>query len=139
MSNVPIACTLGPAAVEARREDLLGGLVRRAEERIDVPNGYRVRFTPAKDILATIASVVDLERQCCRFLRFHLTLLAFTMGATSCVGGPVGIPQSISIDHLTDHSVGATPLGDESQCELFRAGLTWIRSPATSSSCRRRS
>lgn len=34
MSNLPIVCTLGPAAVEARREDLLGGLVRRAEERI---------------------------------------------------------------------------------------------------------
>lgn len=74
MSNLPIACTLGPAAVKARREDLLGGLVRRAEERIDIPNGYRVRFTPAKDILATIASVVDLERQCCRFLRFHLMI-----------------------------------------------------------------
>ena len=74
MSNLPIACTLGPAAVKARREDLLGGLVRRAEERIDLPNGYRIRFTPATDLLSTIASVVDLERQCCRFLRFHLTV-----------------------------------------------------------------
>jgi hypothetical protein len=74
MSNLPIACTLGPAAVRARREDLLRGLVRRAEERIDLPNGYRVRFTPAKDLLSTIASVVDLERQCCRFLRFYLSV-----------------------------------------------------------------
>ena len=30
MTNLPIACTLGPAAVKARREDLLGGLVRCA-------------------------------------------------------------------------------------------------------------
>ena len=74
MSDLPIACTLGPAALKARREDLLGGLVRRAEERIDLPDGYRIRFTPANDVLSTIANVVDLERQCCRFLRFQLTV-----------------------------------------------------------------
>lgn len=60
--------------MKARREDLLGGLVRRAVERVDVPNGYRVRFDPADDILATIAKVVDIERQCCRFLTFELTI-----------------------------------------------------------------
>lgn len=72
--TLPIACTLGPAAVKARREDLLGGLVRRAAERIELPNGYRVRFEPADDLLATIAKVIDLERQCCRFLTFKVTL-----------------------------------------------------------------
>ena len=74
MTNLPIACTLGPAALKARREDLLGGLVRRAEERLDAPNGYRVRFTPAEDILATVAKVIELERQCCRFLTFQVTV-----------------------------------------------------------------
>ena len=74
MSNLPIACTLGPAALKARREDLLGSLVRRAEERLDLADGYRVRFTAADDALATIATVVDVERQCCRFLTFHVTV-----------------------------------------------------------------
>ena len=74
MSELPIACTLGPAAIKARREDLLGGLVRRAEERLDVPNGYRVRFAPNNDLLPTIASVIEVERQCCRFLRFQVTV-----------------------------------------------------------------
>jgi hypothetical protein len=74
VANLPVACTLGPAALKARREDLLGGLVRRASERIDLPNGYRVRFEPAEDILSTIARVVEIERQCCRFLRFEVTV-----------------------------------------------------------------
>jgi|SRR5712691_13146756 len=74
MSDLPIACTLGPAALKARREDLLGGLVRRAEERIDVPNGYRVRFQSEPGLLTTIARVIETERQCCRFLRFDLTV-----------------------------------------------------------------
>lgn len=74
MTNLPIACTLGPAALKARREDLLGGLVRRAVERLDVPNGYRVRFDPSEDIVSTIAKVIEVERQCCRFLTFELTI-----------------------------------------------------------------
>ena len=74
MANLPVACTLGPAALKARREDLLGGLVRRARKRVDLANGYRVRFDPAEDVLSTIAKVVEMERQCCRFLTFELTV-----------------------------------------------------------------
>jgi hypothetical protein len=74
MSNLPIVCTLGPAALKARRDDLLGGLVRRADERLDLPDGYRVRFTAAEDALATIAQVIEVERRCCRFLTFHVTV-----------------------------------------------------------------
>lgn len=74
MPEFPIACTLGPAALKARREDLLGGLVRGADERLDVPNGYRIRFAPDNDVLHRIASVVEVERQCCRFLRFQVTV-----------------------------------------------------------------
>jgi hypothetical protein len=74
MSDLPIACTLGPAALKARREDLLGGLVRQAAERIDLPSGYRVRFDAEPGVLGTIASVIETERRCCRFLRFDLTV-----------------------------------------------------------------
>lgn len=74
MPDLPIACTLGPAAVKARREDLLGGLVRRSMERVDLPNGYRVRFDPTDDVLSAIARVVEVERQCCRFLTFEVTI-----------------------------------------------------------------
>ena len=74
MSNLPIACTLGPAAVKARREDLLGGLFVRAEERLDRPDGYRLRFVPADEVLADIAKVIEVERRCCRFLTFTVTV-----------------------------------------------------------------
>lgn len=74
MTDLPVACTLGPAAQKARREDLLGGLVRRAGETIDLPNGFRVRFDPSGDILSTIAAVIDVERECCRFLTWDLTV-----------------------------------------------------------------
>src|SRR5215217_5975383 len=72
MSDLPIACTLGPAAIKARREDLLGGLVRGAQQRIELPNGYRVRFKPEPGLLRNISDVIDVERQCCRFLEFQV-------------------------------------------------------------------
>jgi hypothetical protein len=71
--DLPIACTLGPAALKARRQDLLGGLVRRADDRIDLPNGYRVRFDAKPGLLSAIAAAIETERQCCRFLRFEVT------------------------------------------------------------------
>lgn len=74
MPHLPIACTLGPATLKARREDLLGSLVRRADERLDLRHGYRVGFTAADDILPTIATVIDAERHCCRFLTFQVTV-----------------------------------------------------------------
>jgi hypothetical protein len=86
MPELPIACTLGPAAVKARREDLLGSLVRRAEERIDLPNGYRIRLAAADDTLAVVAKVIDIERQCCRFLTFDIRV--------EPAGGPIWLEFS---------------------------------------------
>jgi hypothetical protein len=74
MSDLPVACTLGPVAIKARREDLLGTLVRRAAEHIELANGYRVRFSAEPGVLRTIADAIEIERQCCRFLRFQVTV-----------------------------------------------------------------
>jgi hypothetical protein len=70
----PIACTLTPDALRARREGLLTELLRGAEQREDLPEGVRLRFRPADDTLARLARAVDAERQCCRFLRFAITV-----------------------------------------------------------------
>jgi hypothetical protein len=72
-NELPIACTLSPAALKARREQLLPGLLARADERIDLPEGVRIRFD-APDALAVIVRAIDLEQQCCRFLRFSVTI-----------------------------------------------------------------
>ena len=74
MPDLPVACTLSPAALKARREGLLNNLVGRAEQRLEVAGGCRLRFAASDDILAAIARTVDAERQCCRFLRFTVTV-----------------------------------------------------------------
>jgi hypothetical protein len=72
MSDLPIVCTLTPDTLNTRRAALLPGLFARAQVRDALPEGYRLRFAPEGDTLATIAHTVNAERQCCRFLRFEI-------------------------------------------------------------------
>lgn len=74
MTELPIVCTLTPETLKTRRAGLLPGLIARAVERLDIVEGYRIRFSPDEGVLKAIADVVDAERRCCRFLRFHITV-----------------------------------------------------------------
>ena len=70
--DLPIVCTLTPATIETRKAALLPGLVGRADSREETTAGIRLRL-PA-DALSAILETVDAERQCCRFLRFDITV-----------------------------------------------------------------
>jgi hypothetical protein len=72
MRELPIVCSLTPAALKARREGLLSNLMQRAEAHQPLADGLRLRFDAADDTLSLIARTVDGERQCCRFLRFTI-------------------------------------------------------------------
>jgi hypothetical protein len=74
MDTPPIACTLTPADLRTRRDQLLPGLLEQAEARAELPNGCRYRFAVSADRLQAITNVIDAERQCCRFFRFQVTV-----------------------------------------------------------------
>src|SRR3954447_19677830 len=74
MRDLPISCELTSTEIEARREGLLPGLLARAQERLTLSNGFRWRFAPSGDFLAAAVKTIEAERQCCRFLKFVLTV-----------------------------------------------------------------
>ena len=74
MADLPIACSLQPGELKQREADLLPGLARTAATCASIPGGYRFEFEPSVQMLSTLVGVVDAERQCCRFLRFQLTV-----------------------------------------------------------------
>jgi len=90
VADLPIACSLSPAALTARRESLLNTLAHRATARTELPNGYRLQFESGGDLLALTAQVIDAERQCCRFLQFSLTVEADEGPVTLDLTGPPG-------------------------------------------------
>ncbi len=74
MRALPIVCELTPAEIQMRRAALFPGLLVQAEERTALPNGFRWRFVASDEFLAAAAETIKAERQCCRFLRFVLTV-----------------------------------------------------------------
>lgn len=81
MSDLPIVCTLDARQRRRRSEELLRGLFAKAEDRAPLPSGYAFRFAASDGLVGSIGRVIDLERGCCAFLRFDLSV--------SAGGGPV--------------------------------------------------
>lgn len=77
MVSLPIACSLSSVELDERRAVLAALRVRcRESRRLPAGTGLLLRFDPAPGVLADLARVVELERECCRFLQFRLDVAA---------------------------------------------------------------
>ncbi|HEX7088393.1 MAG TPA: hypothetical protein VF198_18685 [Vicinamibacterales bacterium] len=90
MRDMPIACTLGPGELAAGRDGLLPGLIAKARAVEPLADGLRLQFEATGDTLSAATRVIDAERQCCRFLRFQLTVEQDGGPITLDVTGPAG-------------------------------------------------
>ncbi len=93
---LPITCTLTPEAIAARRAGLLPGLAERATTRSETSNGYTLTFAASTDVLGAIASTIDAERQCCRWLQFDLTVEPDGGPMTLTLSGPAGAREFLA-------------------------------------------
>ena len=96
METLPIACTLVPGDLAARRNELLPGVATLALERIDRPDGFAWRFEPRTDVLQAITAAINNERQCCAFLRFELTVEPGGGPVWLAVTGPAGTKELLA-------------------------------------------
>jgi len=94
IADLPVVCTLTPATIATRKAGLLPGLAARAESREETAAGMRLRF-PA-DALSAILETVDAERQCCRFLRFDITVEPDGGPIWLELAGPAGTREFLS-------------------------------------------
>jgi hypothetical protein len=74
MTDLPVACSLSAPEFRARRDVLLAGLRRDCLDQRSLANGLAMRFAPTPGQLGRITEVIELERQCCRFLEMRLTV-----------------------------------------------------------------
>lgn len=91
----PIACSLDPAALRARREGLLPGIAGQARRIELIDGGVRLQFADAA-LLTAIASMIDAERQCCRFLAFALTVTPAGGPMSLDITGPAGTQEFLT-------------------------------------------
>jgi hypothetical protein len=74
IKSLPIACTLTIPELQERRTTILQKVRRAVLEVRELEDGYAYTFPSASERLSEVAGLIDLERQCCPFLRFRLTV-----------------------------------------------------------------
>ena len=95
MSELPVACTLSPGELAARRDALQPGIAKRATSVANIASGLCFTFASESGLLAELAHVIDAERQCCPFLRFELTVESAPGEVSLKVSGPEGTQQML--------------------------------------------
>jgi hypothetical protein len=86
--DLPVICTLTPDTRATWKAALLPGLVRHAESREDTADGVRFKFSA--DTFSMLVSTVEAERQCCRFLRFDISIEPAGGSIWLSLSGPPG-------------------------------------------------
>jgi hypothetical protein len=71
---LPVACSLSEPALAQRRAGLFADLARRRQEAHWLPEGITLRYSSEQGTLALLGEFIQLESQCCPFLRFQLTV-----------------------------------------------------------------
>ena len=72
--EIPIACTLSGPEMRERERTVLAGLRAHTRAIREQPDGYVLDLETSDDALAAAAKMIALERRCCPFLRFTLTV-----------------------------------------------------------------
>jgi hypothetical protein len=72
--NFPVACSLTSAELQERQERLLKKVRSEVAEIKELENGFAYKFPAGKERITELAQLIDLEHQCCPFLRFQLTV-----------------------------------------------------------------
>jgi hypothetical protein len=98
--QVPLACNLKAFTPEEKVawRNLIDE-VRRAESPInELSNGYVFRIDITKVSITRLAEWVDLERKCCPFLDFQVSLHGANGDLSLALTGRQGVKEFISVD-----------------------------------------
>jgi hypothetical protein len=71
---VPFACYLTDQQLQARRQNYLDKAAESLIDSTEIADGFIYKFPLKPAILPVLAEIIDLERQCCPFLNFRLSV-----------------------------------------------------------------
>jgi hypothetical protein len=96
VSDLPIACTLTTPELQERRSKLLQGVRAAVLELKELEEGFAYRFSSDDSLLADLFMLIQLEHQCCPFLRFSLIVEAGNGPVWLELTGPPGTQEFLS-------------------------------------------
>ena len=93
MSDLPIACSLTAPELQARRTEVLQKARAAALEVRELDDGFAYRFPSNDSLLADLATLIQLEHQCCPFLKISLIVEAGNGPIWLQLTGPSGTKE----------------------------------------------
>jgi hypothetical protein len=87
--DLPIACTLTDAQLHERRQAIMAAFSTMQVCTTELPDGFAFTFPATTEARLQAAQLVDMERQCCRFLTFKIVVGAARAGMRLEVTGPM--------------------------------------------------
>jgi hypothetical protein len=92
--DIPLACTLTAAEMQARRQEN-AELLSRAIHAEDLPDGAVYTFPPTPELARAVLDFVLAERACCAFLTFTLRFASPHANIYLEIQGPVEMKPHI--------------------------------------------
>jgi hypothetical protein len=96
MNDLPIACGLTTPELQERRSNLLQKVRGAALELKELDDGFAYRFPSDDALLADLFTLIQLEHQCCPFLRFSLIVAAGKGPVWLELTGPPGTKEFLA-------------------------------------------
>jgi hypothetical protein len=72
--DLPVACSLTAVELQERRRQVLQNVRSAVVEVKELDDGYGYRFPSDGRWISELTNLIELERQCCPFMRFNLRL-----------------------------------------------------------------
>lgn len=96
MNDLPVACSLMPAELQERRRTMLSKMRAAVTESTELDNGFIYQFTSDGELISELANLIQLEHQCCPFLRFRLTVEPGEGAVSLEMTGPKGTKEFLA-------------------------------------------
>jgi hypothetical protein len=96
MNSLPIACNLTGAELQERRRTVLEKLRGAVVEVEELADGFAYSFSAEGNRFPELAAMIELERQCCPFLQFRVTVAASNGPISLEITGPEGTKDFLS-------------------------------------------
>lgn len=93
--DIPIACSLNDRELAARRKNLLEKTAEFLAETQERENGFVYLFSVDDSVFKNLVEIIRLERKCCPFLNFKLTLEAQSQFISLELSGQNGAKEAI--------------------------------------------
>lgn len=85
--NGVVQCSLIPEDLSTRKEELKKTIFSKVEKRKEDSNGVIFYFNDEPNLLESVLEHMMIERQCCPFFKFDVSILPFNKGFALQISG----------------------------------------------------